>query len=188
MRRSEKRDAIFDAALELFAERGFHGTAVPEIARRAEVGAGTIYRYFDSKEALVNALFQHWKGRIGACVLEDFPVGEPLRTQFRHFWKQMAAFALEYPTAMAFLELHHHADYLDEGSRAIELGYTDMFRQVLAAARGAEVVKDLPPELLMHFVHGAFVGLVKAHRLGQLVLSPDMLDAAESCAWEAIRR
>jgi AcrR family transcriptional regulator len=63
--RAEKRDAILAAALELFAERGFHGTSVPEIAERARVGAGTIYRYFPSKEALVNALFRAQKLELG---------------------------------------------------------------------------------------------------------------------------
>ena len=52
-----KREAILDAALSLFAERGYHGTSVPSIAKRAGVGAGTLYRYFENKEKLVNALF-----------------------------------------------------------------------------------------------------------------------------------
>ncbi|MEA2752174.1 MAG: Bacterial regulatory protein tetR family, partial [Myxococcales bacterium] len=38
---SDKREAILDAALTLFAERGFHGTSVPDIAQLAGVGAGT---------------------------------------------------------------------------------------------------------------------------------------------------
>jgi len=46
--RGDKRETILAAALELFVERGFYGTAVPEIAERAGVGAGTIYRYFES--------------------------------------------------------------------------------------------------------------------------------------------
>ena len=63
---SDKREAIMQAALELFVERGFYGTAVPEIADRAGVGAGTIYRYFESKEALVNALYREQKMRVRA--------------------------------------------------------------------------------------------------------------------------
>ena len=47
---------------ELFTERGFHGTAMPLVAERAGVAAGTIYRYFDSKEALVDAVFQKLEG------------------------------------------------------------------------------------------------------------------------------
>ena len=61
----DKREAILQAALELFVERGFYGTAVPEIADRASVGAGTIYRYFESKEALVNAIYRQEKLRFG---------------------------------------------------------------------------------------------------------------------------
>lgn len=71
--RGDKREAILAAALGLFVERGFHGTAVPEVAARAGVGAGTIYRYFASKEALVNALYQREKGLLAAIMLKDFP-------------------------------------------------------------------------------------------------------------------
>jgi AcrR family transcriptional regulator len=47
--KADKRDAILDAALELFAEFGFYGTAVPQVAEKAKVGAGTIDRYFENK-------------------------------------------------------------------------------------------------------------------------------------------
>ena len=53
-----KRDDILNAAMELFGELGYDGTTVPMIAERAKVGAGTIYRYFENKESLVNILFQ----------------------------------------------------------------------------------------------------------------------------------
>jgi AcrR family transcriptional regulator len=68
--------------LDLFAERGFYGTAVPLIAERAGVGAGTIYRYFDNKEALVNALYQKWKAELFHATLENLPQDIPLRQIF----------------------------------------------------------------------------------------------------------
>src|SRR5262245_20911865 len=46
----DKEEAILNAALELFVERGFHGTTVPSVAERAGVAPGTIYHYFASKE------------------------------------------------------------------------------------------------------------------------------------------
>ncbi|MEQ9367019.1 MAG: helix-turn-helix domain-containing protein, partial [Leptospirales bacterium] len=58
---SPKAQAILDASLELFAEKGYDGTAVPLIAEKAGVGAGTIYRYFESKEVLVNILYNKWR-------------------------------------------------------------------------------------------------------------------------------
>src|SRR5438105_3013209 len=84
-----KREAILDAALELFAERGFHGTAVPLVAEKAGVGAGTVYRYFESKEKLVNALYQQWKSRMAGCLFDQFPVDGPARTKFHALWEAL---------------------------------------------------------------------------------------------------
>lgn len=58
-RRSEDRpDELIDAALELFSEKGFAATKTEDIARRAGVTVGTMYRYFPSKEALFEAAVQ----------------------------------------------------------------------------------------------------------------------------------
>src|SRR5215831_3852112 len=104
--KGDKREAIMSAALDLFVERGFFGTAVPEIAERAGVGAGTIYRYFESKEALVNVMYREQKMRFGHEVIADFPAGNT-RELFRTLWMKMATFAGKNPKAFVFLELHH---------------------------------------------------------------------------------
>ncbi len=52
------RDRILDAALDVFHEKGFHPAKVDEIAERAGVGKGTLYRYFTNKEKLFNELLQ----------------------------------------------------------------------------------------------------------------------------------
>ncbi|MCY1014609.1 TetR/AcrR family transcriptional regulator [Pyxidicoccus sp. MSG2] len=52
---SDPRTAILDAAGEIFVRFGFKKASVEEIARRAGVGKGTIYLYFESKEALFEA-------------------------------------------------------------------------------------------------------------------------------------
>ena len=185
---SDKREAILEAALDLFVERGFHGTAVPLIAERAEVGTGTIYRYFESKEAIVNALYQQWKSKMAGLVSNDFPLGRPPRELFTAFWKRMMAFATENPQAIAFLELNHHAAYLDEHSRALEERTLTMGRMLLAEMKRLQVVKDLPAELLIAIMQGIFVSLVRYSKEGCLTLTPEIVEAAEGCAWEAIRR
>src|SRR5688572_13895125 len=92
-----KYEAILDAALHLFVERGFYGTAVPLVAERAGVAAGTIYHYFTNKESMVNALFRHWKESIARTIYTAFPATAPPREQFRTIYMQMANFALANP-------------------------------------------------------------------------------------------
>jgi AcrR family transcriptional regulator len=58
-RRKEARPAeLMAAALELFVEKGFAGTRLDDVAARAGVSKGTLYLYFDSKEALFKSVIQ----------------------------------------------------------------------------------------------------------------------------------
>lgn len=57
-KREEKRVLIIQAAASVFARKGYFGTAIADIAVQAEVGKGTIYEYFKSKEDLFFAVFE----------------------------------------------------------------------------------------------------------------------------------
>jgi len=66
----ERRKQILKAAVETFAEKGFHATRVSDIARRAGVAYGLIYHYFASKDDLLESIFQdNWS--IFLKVLEE---------------------------------------------------------------------------------------------------------------------
>ena len=75
-RRKEARPAeLTAAALQLFVEKGFAGTRLEDVAARAGVSKGTLYLYFDSKEALFKAVIQEGIVPIleeGAGLVEGF--------------------------------------------------------------------------------------------------------------------
>lgn len=54
-----RRQQLVTCAAEVFAERGYERTTVTMLARRAGVGQGTVYRYFDSKRDLFDSVFDH---------------------------------------------------------------------------------------------------------------------------------
>lgn len=64
-----KREAILRHATEIFAECGFRGTDVQDIANRAEVGKGTVYRYFGSKEDLFWAVIDEMDNQFEESLL-----------------------------------------------------------------------------------------------------------------------
>ena len=185
---SDKREVILAAALGLFSERGFHGTAVPLVAERAAVGAGPIYRYFESKEALVNALYQKWTGELLARVVSDFPGGASAREQFTAVWRQLAGFVLDNPEVYTFLELHHHGSYLDAESRKLDARLHDFAVGAIQRAQAEKVLKAGAPELLLALVHGAFIGIVRACREGRLAVSLETYLAAEPSCWDLVSR
>ena len=80
----EKRRAILDAAVRVFARKGFHTSRVGDIAEEAGVAHGLLYHYFSSKDEVLETIFrENWSilvERIRA--VEDS--GEPARDQLRH--------------------------------------------------------------------------------------------------------
>ena len=56
--RSKTRRLILDSSLKLFANKGFHGTSINDIARAAGISKGLAYNYFESKEKILNAIFE----------------------------------------------------------------------------------------------------------------------------------
>jgi len=67
-RRPEERPIeILDAALMVFGERGYAGTRLEDVARQAGVSKGTVYLYFESKEALFRAMVSN---KVGAAITE----------------------------------------------------------------------------------------------------------------------
>jgi len=92
-RKEERAPEILEAALASFAEKGFAGTRMDDIAKRAGITKGTIYLYFKSKEELFKALARQSIGeRIAAITVQlegaDGPAAEQLRfvlTTLGHF-------------------------------------------------------------------------------------------------------
>ena len=183
---TNKREAVMAAALELFVERGFFGTAVPEIADKAGVGAGTIYRYFASKEVLVNEIYRAEKMRWGQVLVASVPTATA-RELFRSLWMRMARFVVDNQQSFVFMELHHHARYLDAESRALEQRMLDLFANVITAAQARGELKAAPPRLLMAIVMGSFIGVVRSSIEQERAIPEVEWKLAEQCGWEAVR-
>lgn len=184
----DKKECILTAALELFSEKGFHGTAVPEIAQKAGVAAGTIYRYFESKEAVVNAVYRRHKEQLLAAILDDFPYGSDARSQIHHFVAKSLTFAKKYPQAFKFLELHHHGPYLDDESREVEESVVAMANGFVEQNERQKVLRKAPQGVLAALVWGSVVGLVRAAWEKRADLSPKSEAAFEDALWAAIQR
>jgi AcrR family transcriptional regulator len=79
----ERREQLLAAALEVFGGRGYHGTSIDDIARRAGVSKGLIYEHFGSKkelhESLLEAHVQELFARLSEAAGTDAPGEERLR-------------------------------------------------------------------------------------------------------------
>ena len=56
--RKKTKENILNAALKLFAEKGYHGTSINDIAKAANISKGLAYNYFESKKQIIEAIFK----------------------------------------------------------------------------------------------------------------------------------
>lgn len=188
MEKKGKKDHIMEAALELFALRGYHGTPVSLIAERANVGSGTIYRYFKDKDDLVNTLYRYWKQKFFEQTAEQIDFNQPLRSLFRDFCIKLVQFAEKHRSAFIFMEVHHHSPYLDDESIAVSEHLKEHFFAILRDGQTQEVLKSGPPEILFSAIFGIFSETMKLYWNKDQSVSTDIIPTIEEMAWQAIRR
>ena len=70
-KKEKTRKRIVATAAGIFAENGYAGTAIADIAARAGIGKGTVYGYFSGKEALFFAVFEWFLNEFGKSVTVD---------------------------------------------------------------------------------------------------------------------
>jgi TetR/AcrR family transcriptional regulator, cholesterol catabolism regulator len=77
LRRSqlERRHRVIEAAMALGAEGGYEAVQMRDVAAKADVALGTVYRYFESKDHLLAAALAYWMGTLGVLVNRS-PAGE----------------------------------------------------------------------------------------------------------------
>lgn len=91
--RTDKHDLILEAAIDVFAAKGFHHARIADIARRAGVADGTIYLYFRNKDDVLLTIFEEKMGvllqglRDALGGLED--PAEKVRTFARYHFRQV---------------------------------------------------------------------------------------------------
>ena len=184
---SEKRTAILNATLQLTCEQGFHGAPMSMIAERAEVGAGTIYRYFDNKEALLNELFLELKKAFSQRLLDGFSTDLSPKEQFCTAWLNIYNYCIQHPDEMSFLEQYHNSPLLTPETEAETLRYIAPLAVAFQSAIDEGEVKDMPFEMLGVFVYDTAVALAKRYIAGSLRLNESKQEMAARACWDAVK-
>jgi AcrR family transcriptional regulator len=155
-RRRRTRARLLRAALELMAERGMEGVAINEITDAADVGFGTFYNYFESKEAIYDALVEEVVEAFGSALdqIADH-VDDPA---------EVLAASVRYTVEQAYKDPLWGSFLVQSGfsARALERGLGP--RMLRDLKRGIEAgrfeVRDLPVTIVA--VRGAVLSAIDA--------------------------
>jgi len=176
----DKRRQLLDAAVRVFARKGFHASRVGDIAEEAGVAHGLLYHYFDSKDEVLEAIFRdNWSvlvTRIASVEESD----EPAADQLRHIAAIVLRTWLHLPDVVRvvvreFGRSPEVAARIGELARPIEA-----IERVIARgmARG-EFRSDIEPRFAATVVYGSIDELLTAWVLGRLPSGEEEVAAAE---------
>lgn len=188
--RGEARDDILQAALGCFAENGFDGTSIADIARAAGVGHPLVHYHFKSKDQLWReAVVYAFKDLAFAFQTISFAADdlEPLDA-LKVISKAFIRFCSQYPQHVALLFAEGTAD-TERFKWAIETWLRPFHAKVdsliVEAARKGQI-KAVPPVHLVNLIVGAGVQFASARSVIQRLYNVDPLDpktAAEHADW-----
>ncbi len=191
MFKSDKREEIVRAALELIAEHGFHGAPMAMIAERAGVGAGTIYRYFENKDVLIAGLYSDLEERLFPVILEGYDQDKSIRERFLHLGTALLRYFIENPLDFRYLEQFHNSPYGVEHRRDKLLGEKegcDVFRDLFQTGIAQQVVKDFPLVILFALSFGPLLAVARDHILGFVTLDEALITWTIEACWDGIKR
>jgi AcrR family transcriptional regulator len=184
---SDKRSDILQATLNLISEYGFHDAPMSKIAAQASVGVGTIYRYFDGKEALINELFLEVKRELTDAMLVGYTFEVPLEEQFRTLWLNTFYYCIQHPEEMLFIEQYHKSPFLTPQTEAETMHYLAPILQSFGAGIERGDLKPLTFEMLTALTTDVAFALAHAHLSSTQVMDEDSLDLAVGACWDAIK-
>jgi AcrR family transcriptional regulator len=96
-RSGDKRAAILDAAVHVFAVRGAVSAPTSAISAGARVAEGTLFTYFPTKDILVNELYCMLKREVAHALLAGYPKSADARARFRHVWDRYVDWGVSQP-------------------------------------------------------------------------------------------
>ena len=131
------RKRIIEAAVSVFAQRGYAGTVMAQIAAHAGLGKGTLYEYFTSKEDLFFAVFEHFKAESAtAATVSVSALGgsaserlEALNDSLMAMWGELGDI---YSLVMEFWAASASSRLRKKFKEAFRLGYEE-FRQIVTS-------------------------------------------------------
>jgi len=188
-KKEQTRQAIAQAALGLFAERGFDGVTVAEVARAAEVSEGTVFNYFPAKEDLFYSQMENFEAALVDAVRER-RAGESVLVAFTRFvLERSRGLADRADIIVTAARIIDASPALRSREREIVEDYTHALAELVAAEAGARPA-DVEPRVVATALMGAQRALVEHVRASVLggLRGPELVASVRSQGKRAFAR
>jgi AcrR family transcriptional regulator len=128
-----KRKAILESAMELFAERGIGHAPTSAISAAASVAEGTLFTYFKTKDELINELYRELRKEMDREMV-DYPFTADAHTRLRYVWDRYLSLAMRFPKRLKVLQQLRASGRLLKDAEAPNVAIVELLHTTREAA------------------------------------------------------
>src|SRR5438309_242408 len=187
-RSAEIRERLFHAALKLFAEKGFAETTVEDITNAADVGKGTFFNYFPSKDHILLAFGEMQLGKLQEAINIARRTNEPMPQFLRALGTRMTQEPTRNPAIIrallqAYLSTTPVREAMMDLQRRVHALHTQMIQ--LGQDRG-EIRSDLPAAEIAHVFRQTIFGTLLIWSLYADATLHSRIETAFNLLWSGL--
>src|SRR5271168_2252352 len=187
-RTAETRERLFRAALDLFARKGFSETTVGDITEAADVGKGTFFNYFPSKDHILLAFGEMQLAKLETAVAEARHGQQPMPEFLRSLGVRMTQEPIRHPELIrTLLQAYLSTTPVRESMLALQKRVHELHTEIvrIGQERG-EIRTDLPAAEIAHVFRQMVFGTLLMWSLhGDATLHPRM-ESAFNVLWSGL--
>jgi TetR/AcrR family transcriptional regulator, fatty acid metabolism regulator protein len=183
----DKRRVILDAAVRVFARKGYHTSRVGDIAEEAGVAHGLLYHYFRSKEELLETIFREtWRDVLDAVrAVEDSD--ETARERLAGVAKiLLRAWRRDPDLVRVLVREVTRGSHLQQRIVEIDQAFAGLERIIARGQEEGEFRADLDPRMVSYVFYGALEEILTGWVLGQLEDGDEQIAVAEQTVIEVV--
>ena len=185
----DKRRQLLDAAVRVFARKGFHASRVGDIAEEAGVAHGLLYHYFKSKDEVLQAVFQENWSLLVARIESVEETDEPAADQLRHISAIVLRTWLHLPDVVrVVVQEFGRSPELAERIGELTLPIDALQRVIARGIESGEFRRDIDPTFAATVVYGSIDELLTGWVLGRLPAGEEDVAKAEQTLFEVTLR
>ena len=185
----DKRKRILDAAVRVFAEHGYHGARVGDIAKDAGVAHGLLYHYFASKDEVLRTIFVENWGELIARFRAVEAADEPAQAKLEGIAKILLRTWRNDPALVTVMVREvARSQLLQEQVEDVREAFTILERVIEEGQSTGVFRRDLDARLASWVVYGGLEEVLTGWVLGQLPDGEDAVARAEHAAVELALR
>jgi AcrR family transcriptional regulator len=192
-RDENKKEAIFQKALETIVNEGFEGLSMQKLARAAGVSPATIYIYFKDKEDMLLQLHKREHGRFMDNTVEGFDPEMDFATGLAVQWKNRARYVIDHPDRGHFMEHFTFTPLLAKSVQSRDPRFSDTMHRFVNKAIANKELLQMPFEVYWSVAFAPLYNLVRYHKAGmnligeKFVLTDTMLMQTLSLVLKALK-